>query len=142
MYMNDFYKDIILSSQKSLYKISHETGIPYTVLNELQNDKKNINNIAAETVFKLCLYFKCDISELLNPFSVLKNSQGIYRGIKYKWLQYDIGIELHIWDNNEDVILTRIIPSIPRWYDLYSHDVLEMNIDKYLEEKTIKGLLL
>ena len=51
--MNDRLKKKIKETGKSIYKISQESGIPYTTLNELINDKKNINNKAAETVYKL-----------------------------------------------------------------------------------------
>ena len=35
--MNEKYKLQIKKTNKSLYQISHETGIPYTILNELNN---------------------------------------------------------------------------------------------------------
>ena len=64
--MNDRLKKKIKETGKSIYKISQESGIPYTTLNELINDKKNINNKAAETVYKLSLYLNCNIDEILN----------------------------------------------------------------------------
>ena len=56
--MNDNFNHMIKETGKSIYKISQESGIPYTTLNELVNEKKNINYTSAETVYKLCLYLK------------------------------------------------------------------------------------
>ena len=64
--MNDNFNHMIKETGKSIYKISQESGIPYTTLNELVNEKKNINYTSAETVYKLCLYLKCDMSDILN----------------------------------------------------------------------------
>ena len=101
--MNEKYRGMVKDTNKSLYQISHETGIPYTILNELKNEKKDINNIASETVYKLCLYFGCQMEDIMNPFAILKNSMGVYFGMKYKWNSFDDGIELHIYDNDADI---------------------------------------
>jgi DNA-binding Xre family transcriptional regulator len=66
--MNDNFNHMIKETGKSIYKISQESGIPYTTLNELVNEKKNINYTSAETVYKLCLYLKCDMSEMMSFF--------------------------------------------------------------------------
>ena len=76
--MNDRLKKKIKETGKSIYKISQESGIPYTTLNELINDKKNINNKAAETVYKLSLYLNCNIDEILNNIAFLENGKGTY----------------------------------------------------------------
>ena len=69
--MNKNFKKQLNKSGTSLYKISKDTNISYTVLNEIKNDKKNINHIMSETVYKLSLYFKCDVSELLNDVEIV-----------------------------------------------------------------------
>ena len=83
--MNDRLKKKIKETGKSIYKISQESGIPYTTLNELINDKKNINNKAAETVYKLSLYLNCNIDEILNNIAFLENGKGTYLGYRYYW---------------------------------------------------------
>ena len=119
--MNEKYRGMVKDTNKSLYQISHETGIPYTILNELKNEKKDINNIASETVYKLCLYFGCQMEDIMNPF--------------------DDGIELHIYDNDADITLTRVNPVIPRFYNEY-HNIAEMLIEKYIKQKHIEEELL
>lgn len=140
--MNTNIINIINQSKKSLYKISQDTGIPYTTINELYNNKKNINNIAAETVYKLSLYFNCDIKDILNPFPLLKGSKGKYMGIKYKWISYASGLELHIFDKGEDIVLTQINPAIPKWYKYYSCEIIKMLIENYINNKKIEEKLL
>lgn len=139
--MNEKFKTLVKNTNKSLRKISLETGIPYTVLNELNNDKKNINHITCETVFKLSLYFDCNIDELLNAASLIKNSQGQYMGIGYKWIAADSGAQLHIYDENDDIILTTISQVVPRFYSHYK-TVAEMLIEKYVRQKQIEQALL
>ena len=83
--MNENFTKMVKTSGKSLYKINKETGIPYTTLSELSTGKKSINHIAAQTVYKLCLYFNCDMSELLNNVFIIDNISGVYEGYKYIW---------------------------------------------------------
>lgn len=138
--MNEKYKKMINGTNKSLYQISRETGIPYTILNELKNDKKNINHIKSETVYKLCLYFKCQMEDIMNPFALLGNSKGLYLGIKYKWEALNNGIELHIYDDDTDLVLTKIEPVVPKFYNEY-HNIVEMLIENYIEQKHIEEAL-
>lgn len=83
--MNENFTKMVRTSGKSLYKINKETGIPYTTLSELFTGKKSVNHIAAQTVYKLCLYFNCDMSELLNNVFIMDNISGVYEGYKYIW---------------------------------------------------------
>ncbi len=140
--MNEKYKNFICASKLSLYKLSKETGIPYTTLNELMNDKKSINNIASETVFKLCLYFKCQQKDLLNDFCLLDNCQGNYKGTKYQWKSVRDSNELHIYDNNRDITLLRLNKMIPNAYHEYRVGITEIMIDEYKNQKEMEGKLL
>lgn len=79
--MNDNFNHMIKETGKSIYKISQESGIPYTTLNELVNEKKNINYTSAETVYKLCLYLKCDMSDILNDVIFLRMEKETILGI-------------------------------------------------------------
>lgn len=126
---------------KTAYQISKETGIPYTTISELTNGKININKCAADTVFRLSLYFRCPMDGILNRVSLLTNVSGAYRGIKYQWKPgRDHSAELHIWDCGEDSILDKGEYSQARFYEVYS-DMTELIIDRYIEEKEAKELL-
>ena len=99
--MNDKFIAIVKSSGKTAYKISKETGIPYTTVNELCNGKTNINNVTAETVLKLSLYLECGINELLNDFSILDGYSGKYKGYSFKWKSTSDGIELLVKEEGQ-----------------------------------------
>lgn len=133
--MNDNFNHMIKETGKSIYKISQESGIPYTTLNELVNEKKNINHTSAETVYKLCLYLKCDMSDILNDVIFLENGKGNYLGYHYQWKKADQGIELHITDNNKDLTLLTLKTMCTDLYDCYMKQVPEMMIENYDEEK-------
>lgn len=141
--MNEYFKSKVRECGKSLYRISHETGIPYTVLNEIYNEKKNINNITSETVYKLCLYFDCDMKSLLNPFPLLKNSRGIYRKVSYQWVATNNGeeMELQILADNEPETIITLKRAIPDAYKEYNSLVAEVAIDDYLKRKKDEEVL-
>lgn len=126
---------------KTVYQISKETGIPYTTISELANGKIDINKCAADTVFRLTLYFRCSMEEILNRVSLLANVSGIYRGIKYQWKPgRNHSVELHIRDQGEEKILDKGGYSQTRFYEVYG-DMTELVIDRYIEEKEAEELL-
>lgn len=126
---------------KTAYRISKETGVPYTTISELANGKININKCAADTVFRLSLYFRCSMDEILNRVSLLTNVSGTYRGIKYQWKPGgDHSVELNIWDRGEKHILDRDEYSQARFYKVYG-DMTELIIDGYIEGKEAEDLL-
>ena len=90
---------------KSIYAISRMTGIPYTTISELANNKNNINKCSYETVNKLAAYFRCNASEITNPIQYIENVHGTYRKIPYKWIMNNGVEELHISDNKKDIVL-------------------------------------
>lgn len=133
--MNSNLKEKVKETGKSIYKISQESGIPYTTLNELMNEKKNINNTSAETVYKLSLYLNCNVNEILNSIAFLENGKGTYLGYRYYWKTTDEGIELHIIDNEKDLILLTLKKMCHDLYDCYLKQVPEMMIENYDDEK-------
>ncbi len=75
------------------------------------------------------------MQDLLNQFLLLENSNGYYQGIHYKWIRSEKGIELHIEDAGEDRVLTTLKKMIPNAYEYYVHEIPEMLIEDYFEEK-------
>lgn len=140
--MNDGLKEMLKKKQISAYQLSKQTGIPYTTLSELLNDKSDINKCASGMVFRLSLYFKCDMQELLNPEPLITNVSGTYNKIKYKWkLEPDSNkVELHIWDDGVEKIIDKGEYSQPRFYPYYP-DMTECVIDCYLEQKKAEEMV-
>ena len=126
--------------KKTAYQISKETGIPYTTISELANGKININKCAADTVFRLSLYFQCSMDEILNQVPLLTNVPGIYRNVKYQCKpSRDDFVELHIWDCGEERVLDKGNYSQAYFYKVYG-DMTKRIIDGYIEEKEVEAL--
>lgn len=140
--MNEKFVALVQEKSASIYSISKQTGIPYTSLSELLNGKIDINKCAAGMVFRLSLYFNCTIEDLLNQESLISNSSGTYRKIKYKWImgQNPSYIELHIWDRGYEYILDKGIYAQPRFYRVYNK-LTEAIIDIYLEQKKAESMI-
>lgn len=133
--MNEKFRDRVKKTGKSVYKISQESGIPYTTLSELMNEKKSINNTSAETVYKLSLYLKCSIDEILNDCILLENGKGTYRGYSYQWKKAGKGVEFHITEDGKDVTLLGLKKMCQDLYGSYISLIPETLIDDYIDEK-------
>lgn len=83
--MNENFKKIIQESGISIYALAKRSGVPYTTINELKNGKHNINQCAAETVYKLGIALDADPMELLNSFNFLDGLEGKYKNLRYRW---------------------------------------------------------
>ena len=134
--MNEKFIKLVKESGKSIYQISRETGIPYTSLSELMNEKIDINKCAAGMVYKLTLYFDCCLEELLNEEPLIVNKSGTYRKIKYKWKPTENGIALHIKDGENEKILDTGKYNQARFYKSFT-TMTEMIIDYYIMQKEI-----
>ncbi|SDI46798.1 Cro/C1-type HTH DNA-binding domain-containing protein [Pseudobutyrivibrio sp. 49] len=140
--MNDKFIEIVKSSGKTAYRISKETGIPYTTVNELCNGKTNINNAIAETVLKLAIYLECNIDELLNDFSILDGYAGKYKGYSFKWKSSSDGIELLVKEDGQYRAIykeDRII--IDSDYNKTKEILTKVIIDAYDEQAQAEKLL-
>lgn len=128
-------------SGETIYAISHATGIPYTTLSELKNNKLNINQCAFDTIARLAAFFNCTPESLVNPTQLMKNISGKYRGIAYRWIVTDDRSELHILDDGLDLVLQKSQKlTQPRFYHAYSATALCL-IDIYLEQKEVRKAL-
>ena len=127
--MNNNLLRYINKSNKSVYRISKETGIPYTILSELVTGKKSINKIASETVCKLCIYFGCSIEDLMNDFIFFNNISGKYHGKKYKWTVNNDKITLFV-DGKEIKSYEHIYTQNPQ---LYAKACAELHIEELIK---------
>lgn len=136
--MNEKFINLVKQSNKSAYAISKETGIPYTTLSELLTKKKSINKIASETVYKLCLYLKCDMKDILNEVSFYDCLEGKYKSIRYKYIKDDTSIKFYIIDKKEE----HLIDEYKNIYVQNPLDFASLNakawIENYLDEKELK----
>lgn len=66
-------KDIINEKQISVYKVSKESGVPYTTCNEIVLGKKNIEDCSIRTISSLANYLNVPIESL---YKNLKQKQS------------------------------------------------------------------
>lgn len=138
---NTNFETYYTNSGETLYSISHATGIPYTTLSELKNNKLDINRCAYNTVVRLAAYWGCLPGELVNPTQLMKNVSGKYRGVSYRWTATENDSELHILDEDKDVILQKSSDlTQPRFYKAYNAIAMCL-IDIYLEQKESEEML-
>lgn len=91
--MNSGFKDALSDSGMSMYSLSKQTGLPYTTINRLVNEKLSINNCNAGAVFKIasalgvqmevlmkgeCVYTLDEITERIAPVAKKYNIPKVY----------------------------------------------------------------
>lgn len=135
--MNENFIDLMKNTGKSVYQISRETGIPYTTLSELVNERVDINKCAAGMIHKLTLYLKCSLEDILNKEPLIANKSGTYRKIKYKWVPTENGtVTLNIKDGQTKKIIDESKCDQVRFY-LTFDNMTELVIDYYITQKEV-----
>lgn len=91
--MNSGFKDALNDSGLSMYSLAKQTGLPYTTINRLVNEKLSINNCNAGAVFKIasalgvqmevlmkdeCVYTLDEIAERIAPVAIKYNIPKVY----------------------------------------------------------------
>jgi hypothetical protein len=125
----------------SMYRVSRETGIPYTTIQELVSGKNDINRCPYETVARLSAYFRCSPSELANPVQYVANIHGTYRKIPYRWIIRDGTAELHIRDGQSDVVLMYSAELTQARFSREYFATTLCLIDRFLRDKEVQELL-
>lgn len=125
---------------KSLYRISKDTGIPYTTINELANGKLDIDRCSLSTVYRLACEFSCRIEEIMNPIQLVDGMSGRYRKIRYHWISNGDISELHIEDDGTDKVIDKGDYSQERFACAYK-SLTECLIDIYLSDKETEAML-
>lgn len=59
--------ELMEEKKLSIYRLSKESGIPYTTLNDICNGKTSLEKCSAETVYKLARALDISMEELLEP---------------------------------------------------------------------------
>lgn len=91
--MNSGFKNALSDSGMTMYSLSKQTGLPYTTINRLVNEKLSINNCNAGAVFKIasalgvqmevlmrgeCVYTLDEIAERIAPVAKKYNIPKVY----------------------------------------------------------------
>ena len=131
---------IIKDKNISMYRLSKNTGIPYTTINEIYNGKIDINKCSVDTVQKLALEFHVSITELLNPIYYLENVHGQYKNIKYIWKKSESGnMNLEFYDNNKKIILDGEAKYVTPDAKKLANICAEILIEQYFKKKEMEA---
>lgn len=69
----------------SMYSLAKNTGLPYTTINRLVNEKLDINDCNAAAVYKIARALGVTMEQLVRNYDFLTGTEGEYLGVKYKW---------------------------------------------------------
>ncbi len=87
--MNNSLKTVLKINGLSMYSLAKTTGLPYTTINRLVNDKLDINDCNAAAVYKLSKALGVTMEQLVRNYDFLTGTGGEYLGVKYKWTKDD-----------------------------------------------------
>ena len=137
--MNENFIEAVKKSNKSQYKIAKESGVPFSTINALFNGKQSVNNCATVTILRLSAVIGEDFFCLLDPYPLLDNTCGEYKGIKYMWKNCNGSMQLNFDYNGEHVVIdTGLKLNLPSKQTEYP-TIAEWNIDRFLQGKRFEA---
>lgn len=141
--MNDKFISLLKNNNISQYKLSKDTGIPFSTINGLMCKTHEINRCSVPTVAKLANYFKVDISDIIDSYPVMNNVCGQYMEYRYKWQVGEDGLmDICILNLPEKTVIhTGYQCDSLKQMPIYKL-VAEMLIDIYMEQKKAEEALL
>lgn len=136
--MNDNFIEAVKKSNKSQYRIAKESGVPFSTINAMFNRKQQVNNCAAVTILRISAVLGENFFSLLDPYPLLDNTCGEYKGIKYTWINKAGSMEIHFEFAGEPVVIdTGLRLDLPAKQAEYP-TIAEWNIDRYLRKKRLE----
>lgn len=147
MISNDNFNKVLKESGLSMYGLAKYSGVPYTTINEIHNNKIDINRCESGTVFKLAACINASPEEIMNKIMYLDGIKGKYKGIEYVWSTSDTS-KLIFEYKGEEVVLDTEKQYNVKGRNRYYNMAAELMIKDYMEkmeweeeaEKCIKGL--
>lgn len=135
--MNKAFVEKVKELKLSMYRLSKLSGVRYSVVNDLMNGKKDINNCSVETALRLSGACGVSVYDIINPVSVAHRISDKYRGILYTWEKDASGtMDICFSDNGKKVrIKTKYRFDNPKNVKLY-HVYAHFYIDEYLNKKS------
>ena len=71
--------DLLAQHGMSRYSLSKRSGVPYTTLNDICNNKTSLEKCSAETVFRLAKELHVTMEELLEPYVEKRCSYELFK---------------------------------------------------------------
>ena len=122
----------------SKYALAKRAGLPYTTVNEILNQKIDLNKCTAETVSRLAAALNCHTEDILNRYPVMDQVSGRYRNVRYRWQRGAGNMELLCRYNGKSFVIQMQqiynIPSRRQYYEQFSL----WQIDEWLEQQAFE----
>ena len=72
-------QEIMASKGISRYRLSKNSGIPYTTINDIYSGKAQLEKCSAETIYKISKELEVSMEELLTPYFEKRNSFELFK---------------------------------------------------------------
>lgn len=72
-------RDALKNKEISMYRLSKQSEVPYTTINDLCSGKTSPEKCSAETIYKIARTLEIPMEELLAPYMVTRSSFGNFR---------------------------------------------------------------
>ncbi len=66
-------KEIIKKKNMSVYKLSKKSGVPYTTVNEICNEKVQIEKCSVETIYRIAKALEVSMEEILDQYFIKRS---------------------------------------------------------------------
>ncbi|MBQ9015455.1 MAG: helix-turn-helix transcriptional regulator [Firmicutes bacterium] len=116
---NTNFNSALEQSGKSMYAVSKRSGVPYTTINEIHNGKKDINQCAAGTVYRIAAALDVPADTILNEIHYLDGVKGKYKGIDYIWSTGDSSQITFEFEGKNVILSVGKIYNIPSRIEYY-----------------------
>lgn len=133
-------ENLIKKSGKSKYQIAKESGVPYTTLNELVNNKKNPEECSYKTISKLADYFRISTDDMFREINNTGSSISVvattWEDARYKQYLFPTVLE------HDQVNLFRVHPLkqklVAKLYDALKEEACIKKIVLFGSSTTIR----
>lgn len=134
MVNNENFNNALNASGMSMYALSRRSGVPYTTINEICNNKNDINKCAAETVWRIATALSVSACDIMNRIFFLDGIKGKYKGINYTWTTDDSSKITFCYEGESVTLSTDRIYDIPSRLEYYQV-IAGWMIKEYIEKK-------
>lgn len=142
--MNSSFKKALRDSGITMYGLAKKTGLPYTTINRLANDRLDINNCYSATVYEIAKALGISMEQLLYKYDFLTGTEGEYLGVKYRWTKDENDHQLLVLVDEECEVVAwqteRLLTNESRRVDYQS--VVRLAVREYLRNKRSKARLM
>lgn len=72
-------QDLLAQNNMTIYRLAKESNLPYATVNDICNQKAQLEKCSAETVYRLATALGVSMEELLEPYMVKRTSFELYK---------------------------------------------------------------